>query len=82
MHPFYEIVNCHAQNDFFLQLDNKCSTMCIAYTLNTHDLSRAVSSTLLDLLNFAFANIGTDYPFIIFVVVSCISTVVNVITPY
>lgn len=48
MHSFYEIVNCHAPNDLFLQLDNKCSMMCVAYTLNTHDLSGGASSTLLD----------------------------------
>jgi len=83
MHSFCEmIVNCHAQNYLFLQLDNNCSTMCVAYALNTHDLSRGVSSTLLDLLNFGFVNIGTDYPLFIFIVVSCISTVVNVIMPY
>lgn len=67
VHSFYEIMNCHAQNDLFLQLDSKCSTICVAYTLNTPDLSRGLSSALLDLLNFAFANTGTDYPPIIFI---------------
>lgn len=41
----YEIINCHRQNDFFLQLYNKCNTMCVANTLSTHDLYKGVSST-------------------------------------
>lgn len=35
--------------------------MCVAYTLNVHDLFRRVSATLLDLLNFTISNAETDY---------------------